>query len=147
MPSNALMLVSMSETRYQMPRGPYKPIHRIGAHSRPHTLAKVDGRTKEAIIMRRVRDELTRDVGGKPNAVQRALIERCVWLSLRLAQLDRKIASGRDFTEIDSNTYLAWNNSLTRTLAKLGVEPNRPRSTQTPDTMTAVMAELEEIER
>ncbi|CEF48881.1 unnamed protein product [uncultured bacterium] len=71
--------------------------------------------------MRRVRAELTEDVGGRPTAIQRALIERAVWLSLRLAQLDRKIAGGKNFTEIDSNTYLAWNNSYCRTVARLGI--------------------------
>jgi hypothetical protein len=116
--------------------------HRIGPHSRRHNLAKVDGRTKEANLMRSVRDELTLHVGGKPSAVQRALIERAVWLSLRLAQLDRKIASGRDFTQIDSNTHLAWNNSLTRTLARLGIEPQANGSRQSLD---EIIAELEGI--
>ena len=91
--------------------------------------------------MRRVREELTRDIGRTPSAIQSVLIERCVWLSLRRAQLDRKIASGRDFTEIDSNTYLAWNNSLVRTLRALGLDPNRTARASQPDTMTAVMAE------
>src|SRR5437879_5746590 len=93
--------------------------HKVGPHSRPNNLIKIDGRTKEAALMRRVRAELTAHVGGRPTVVQRALIERCVWLSLRLVLLDRKIASGRDFTQIDSNTYLAWSNSYTRTLARL----------------------------
>jgi hypothetical protein len=78
--------------------------------------------------MRQVRQDLTQHVGGKPSAVQRAMIERAVWLSLRLAQLDRKIADSKNFTEIDSNCYLAWNNSLVRTLARLGIEPSKPRS-------------------
>ena len=51
-----------------------------------------------------------------------------MWLSLRLAQLDRKIAEGKNSTEVDSNTYLAWNNSYCRTLARLGIEPPRKGS-------------------
>ncbi len=39
-----------------------------------------------------------------------------------MALLDRKIAAGRDFTEIDSNVYLAWSNALTRTLARLRLD-------------------------
>jgi hypothetical protein len=78
--------------------------------------------------MRQVRQDLTQHVAGKPSAVQRAMIERAVWLSLRLAQLDRKIADGKNFTQIDSNCYLAWNNSLVRTLARLGVEPKSATS-------------------
>ena len=36
--------------------------------------------------------------------------------------------AGKDFTEIDSNTYLAWNNSLTRTLRELGLKPAKSNS-------------------
>ena len=37
--------------------------------------------------------------------------------------LDRRLAEdeGRNFTEQDNNIYLAWSNSLARTLALLGV--------------------------
>lgn len=94
------------------------PARRVGPHSSPASLAKVDWRSKEGQLLRRVRKELTEFV-GRPNAVQNALIERCAWLSLRISMLDVKLASGRDFTEIDNNSYLAWSNSLTRTLAKL----------------------------
>jgi hypothetical protein len=73
--------------------------------------------------MRRVKRELTAHIGGNPNAAQSMLIERCAWLSLRIALLDKKLASGRDFTQIDSNVYLAWANSLSRMLVKLGIEP------------------------
>ena len=108
--------------RPRLSRGNTRVVHKVGPHSRPHRLAKIDGRTREATLMRQVREDLTRHCGGKPSVVQRAMIERVVWLSLRLAQLDRKIADGKNFTEIDSNTYLAWNNSFIRTLAKLGIE-------------------------
>jgi hypothetical protein len=91
--------------------------------------------------MTRLRAELTSHCGGRPSVVQRALIERAVWLSLRLAQLDRKIAGGQNFTEIDSNTYLAWNNSLVRTLARLGIEPKQSNGYD----RDLVMAELEEL--
>src|SRR5207253_1309538 len=107
-----LLMDRNNSTNQISPRNVRKA-HRVGPHSRPHNLAKLDGRTKEAQLLCRVREELTQHVGGRPTAVQRALIERCVWLSLRLAMLDKKIASGRDFTQIDSNTYLAWSNSFT----------------------------------
>jgi hypothetical protein len=72
--------------------------------------------------MRQVRAELTHDIGGNPTAVQRALIERAAWLSLRLAQLDHKIAAGgTDFTQVDSAVYLGWHNSYCRTVARLGI--------------------------
>ena len=41
--------------------------------------------------------------------------------------LDRRLAEdeGRNFTEQDNNIYLAWSNSLARTLALLGVTVGR----------------------
>jgi len=69
--------------------------------------------------MEHFRRELTKHVGGNPSIVEVALIERCCWLQLRMAMLDKKIASGRDFTQIDSNTYLAWNNKPDTNPARL----------------------------
>jgi hypothetical protein len=73
--------------------------------------------------MRRVRADLVSHVGGNPCATQRMLIERAVMLSLKVALLDKKLTAGHDFTQIDSNTYLAWSNSLQRCLRDLGVQP------------------------
>lgn len=104
-------------------------MQQLGPYSRPHALAKMDGRTREARLLRDLRSDLVKHVGGKPSATQRALIDRAAWLSLHVAQMDAKAADGRALTEHDSRTYLAWSNSLTRTLAQLGttgvVEPPR----------------------
>jgi hypothetical protein len=129
---------TIERTRPKLSRGSNNDAHRIGPFSRPHKLAKVDGRTSHAAVMRRVRAELTAHVGGHPTAIQRALIERIVWLSLKLAMLDEKLATGKDFTEVDSNTYLAWNNSCVRTLARLN-ETSRRSSTRKP--LAAILAE------
>ena len=72
--------------------------------------------------MRRVRAELTAHVGGHPSAIQRALIERAVMLSLQVAQIDAKMLAGGPLTVHDSNYALAWNNALRRTLVALGVK-------------------------
>jgi hypothetical protein len=80
--------------------------------------------------MRRVRAELAAHVGGKPSATQRALIDRIAWLYLHIAMLDARSVERRHMTEHDSRTYLAWCNTLARTLRQLGlkgVEPN-PRT-------------------
>jgi hypothetical protein len=50
------------------------------------------------------------------------LIERACMLQLRCATLDRKIIDG-SFSDYDSKTYLAFSNSLARTLKALGIEP------------------------
>src|SRR5215471_8279475 len=98
-----------------------------GPHSRGHRLVNLDGRTQEAALMQRVRDELLAHLGHNPSTVERVMSERCCFLQLRLSMLDKKLLSGKDFTQIDSNVYLAWNNSLIRTLVKLGINPSKPR--------------------
>jgi hypothetical protein len=97
--------------------------NRVGPYSRIGPLAKVDGRSREGRFLKSVRVELTEHVGGFPSATQRALIERAAWLSLRVAQLDAKMARTEGFTDHDSRTYLAWTNSLTRCLRELGLKP------------------------
>jgi hypothetical protein len=93
----------------------------IGPYSRPHRLASIDGRTKEAALMRHTRAALIAHV-GQPSAVQAALIERAVWLTLGCAQLDRKLANGVAFTQHDHNSYISWSNALSRTLRALGLK-------------------------
>jgi hypothetical protein len=66
------------------------------------------------------------------------MIDRAVILSLRLAQLDRKIVAEEHFTILDNNQYLAWSNSLSRLLDKLG--RNTGKRTSAP--LNAVLAEL-----
>lgn len=102
----------------------------IGPYSRPHVLAKIDGRTKEARLLRETRAELAQHVGGNPSATQRALIERAAQLSLRIALIDQRFAETSTQTEHDSRTYLAWSNSLSRTMRELGVHaaPARPKT-------------------
>jgi hypothetical protein len=56
----------------------------IGPYSRPLALAKLDGRTREAALVRRVRAELTAHVGGNPTFPQRMLIDRAAVLALRM---------------------------------------------------------------
>ena len=95
----------------------------IGPYSSPTTLAKLDGRTREAALMRRVRSELTAHLGGSPTFPQRALIDRAAVLALRIAQIDRKIMAGGDLTTIDNNCAIAWHNAYRRTIEALGVGP------------------------
>jgi hypothetical protein len=84
-------------------------------------LANLDGRTREAKLLRRVKAELTAHVGGNPSATQRALIERVAMLTLRIHAMDEKCAGG-DMTELDTRTYLAWSNTLARTVKLLGIK-------------------------
>ncbi len=74
--------------------------------------------------MQQMRTELAAHV-GQPSAVQRMLIERAATLSLQLEVLDRRMFEGGLLNEHDTRIYLAWSNSLTRTLKALGVAASR----------------------
>src|SRR5450631_3337055 len=87
-------------------------------------------RTREAQMAKRFRAELTAHVGGAPSTVGRALIEQAAQLKLQLAVMDRRFAETNEMSAHDSRVYLAWSNSLTRTLRELGIKgvPPRPLS-------------------
>jgi hypothetical protein len=111
----------------------------IGPHSRIHRLTRIDMRTSEGLIVHRLRRQLIAHVGGNPSIVEFTVIERCCWLQLRLALMDKKLAQGHNLTEIDSNSYIAWSNALVRTMSRLGFEPKRNGSARSP-----VLAELDD---
>jgi hypothetical protein len=92
--------------------GPYAGLARLSAP---------DLRTRYGRILKGVRDDLTRHVGDRPSATQKMLIERAAQLSLRVAMMDDQAATGKALTDHDSRTYLAWSNTLTRTLRQLGL--------------------------
>lgn len=104
---------------------------RIGPHSRPDALCKLDGRTKEARLLKSITRELVTHVGGRPTAVQSALINQLSQLRLRLALMDAAFAGSGEQTEHDSRTYLAWANTFSRGLHRLGVkaaQAEKPRT-------------------
>ena len=94
----------------------------IGPYSRPCVLAKLDQRTREARVLRETRAALEAHCGGhgQLSATQDVLIERACWLTLRVSQLDVKMAAGSAFTDHDSRHYLAWSNALSRIMKHLG---------------------------
>jgi hypothetical protein len=100
--------------------GPYS-VH-LGA------LNNLDGRTKEARLLKSVRREMTALLDHKPNAGELAMIENIAWLQLRISVLDRKLTDG-DFSRFDASVYNAHINSLGRLLAKLGVLGDGRRTT------------------
>ncbi|MCA0344132.1 MAG: hypothetical protein LCH99_30985 [Proteobacteria bacterium] len=103
---------------------------KLGPHHRPNALAKLDGRTREAQLMRKVRIDLTDHIGGFPSATQAALIDRAAWLSLHVALMDEKTMQpdAGPLSERDSRQYLAWSNALTRILRDLGAD--RPKASK-----------------
>lgn len=97
-------------------------VRHVRAEFKPHALSLLDQRSREYRLLRRFREELVAHVGGKPSVVETALIERAAQLQLRLAIFDAKFVEKGEMTDHDARTYLAWSNSLTRTLGELGLE-------------------------
>jgi hypothetical protein len=81
-----------------------------------------DGRSVTARFARNYQAELVRHVGAAPSFVEQQLIQRAVWLALQLQRLNTKIAEGAEFSDIATRQYLAWSNSLRRTLRELGLK-------------------------
>lgn len=95
---------------------------RFGAYSVEIRLGRVDRRTREGRLLSQMRAVLTAQLGGHPTPQQTVLIERAAFLQLRVAALDARILDGT-FTDYDAKVYLAFSNSLTRTMVALGVAP------------------------
>jgi hypothetical protein len=113
--------------RARISKGPARLRTKIGSYSRAGALSLIDGRSKEALFVRRRKAELAAHVapGGKPSATQAVVIERCAWLSLRLAMLDCRLASG-ELTEHDGSAYITWSNALGRAMKLLGLKALPP---------------------
>jgi hypothetical protein len=79
----------------------------VGPYSTHATLAKLDGRTKEARLVKCLRSELVAHLGGKPTIAQRLLIDQACQLQLRIALMDAD-GSGGGLTERNQVQYLAW---------------------------------------
>ena len=115
-----------------------KTVHQVGPHSRPHMLAKLDGRTKEARQLEATVAELVAHVGGAPSALQARLIDRIARLELYLSKMDQRAnANGSTLSERDSRQYLAWCNSLRLAMRDLGLEKRTPPGPSLPEHIAA----------
>jgi len=83
---------------------------------------KLDGRTVAAKMLAAFRAELVAHVGGKPSAVQSALIEQAAQIKLRLFAMDANFAERGEQSAHDAKQYLAWANSMTRLIRQLGLK-------------------------
>jgi hypothetical protein len=116
--------------------------HKVGPHSRPRPLAKVDKRTKAGQFLHAYEQMLIDHVGGSPSATQRALIIRTARLALHAELLDaRALKDGKGLSATDQHFYCVWSNSLARHLAKLGLERPKPKGS-TPSSLTKVLEEM-----
>jgi hypothetical protein len=62
---------------------------KIGPYSTHATLQKLDGRSREARLMKSLRAELISHVGGKPSVAQTVLIDQATKIQLRIEMMDR----------------------------------------------------------
>jgi len=93
-----------------------------------HWSGVLDNRTREARYLAPARQALVDHLGGNPSATQLVLIDRCAWLMLHCLLLDQRVASGQQsWGENDRKCYLAFSNSLVRTLREIGLEGNPTR--------------------
>jgi hypothetical protein len=86
-------------------------------------IAPIDRRSRLAKDTDTFRRQLIEHVGGAPSPVQAALIRLATQIQIRVAIMDAKFAmEGGDVNACDAHHYLAWVNTLSKTLAKLGLK-------------------------
>lgn len=94
----------------------------IGPHSRAGALGALDRRGREARLLQATIDGLLRHLGGAPSIAQRMLVERAGWLTLHLALMDRQAVQDGRLSERNGREFLAWHNSLVKTLRAIGLK-------------------------
>ena len=110
----------MSDAQVEQPKKRRRAA--LGPHTRePRLLEGLDWRTREGQVLIAARAELTAHVGGNPNSVQRALIERAARLTLYIELMDAEALVAGTMSERNSRQYLAWVNALRLCLRELGV--------------------------
>jgi len=101
------------------------------------TLARLDGRTREARLLRQIRAELTAHCGGSPSATQRIAIDRAAALTLHVARMDAKAAEQGGMSDHARREYLAADSSLRRMLQLLGADAKARAAPTIHDLMAA----------
>ena len=100
---------------------------RKDTYSRPCRVAGVTTRSAEGRLIRDMRADLFKHVGGAPSTTQRVLIERAVMIAVQLGRMDAKALADGAMSELASREYLAWSNTLTRTMKALGLTGSAER--------------------
>lgn len=137
------MSINTADIQHIEPRSAVSA-HRVGPYSRPHALARLDKRTREARFLKRVRDELTAYLGGSEHMTvpQRILVARVAVDLLRLELLDQKIARGEELTDHDGRIAHALRNSIRLMLRDL--EGPQQAATSGSELIAAMIADHQE---
>jgi hypothetical protein len=113
-------------TIHDPPELPAGRVREIGPYSRAidqDDIGAVHPDSRAGRFLIKYEEHLIEHVGGDPSFVQKCLTQRCARLALHLALMEeRALLDGQVFGLCAHNYYLAWNNTLTRTLLKLGID-------------------------
>jgi hypothetical protein len=97
----------------------YQPFQSEG-RSKRRGIVRVDRRTREGKLLEQTRAALTRQVGGSPNFLQCAIIERAAFLSVEAAKVNARIAAGTS-TPADLRSYMALTRAIAGLIRSLGL--------------------------
>ena len=92
---------------------------RIGPFSTAEALSALDGRSREARLLKIARKELTDLIGGNPNVAQRELIAQASWMKLRIALMNERLIQGENLDEPGTRQFQGWCNAYARLLRQL----------------------------
>lgn len=101
------------------------------------TLRSVDGRTSLGKALKRVTRELEEAIGGDPSPQLRYLIGRCAFLIYRTMSFEYEMINGTPQGQEAGDYYLAWCNTLRKTLQAVGLK-------RIPKEATSLAAYIEE---
>jgi len=126
-------------------------VYRTGPYSRTlerGAVGTLNGNSREAKFIKAYEAMLTEHCGGAPSPVQAQLIVRAARLACHLELWDeRTIPNGGAFTATGHNNYIAWSNSLARTLARLGLEAADAQPTDPMERLHRHFAERQAAQR
>lgn len=91
-----------------------------GTHSRNCSLQRLDGRRREAKLLKLFRDQMTILAGGHPTIAQETLIDQASRLRYRLMH-------EADAGSNDPAQFMAWNNVLQDLLRDIGLNAEQQK--------------------
>ena len=100
---------------------------RVGVFSSQRAVRDLDGRTREAAIVKRTIADLTAQVGGSPTAAQALLIHATAVIVLRIRCALDKYGTGKGEIESLDRHFVSLQNSLRLNLVTLGLEAAKDR--------------------
>ena len=96
---------------------------RVGAYTRTD-YPSFNGRTREGALLKGIRADLLRHVGGNPDPAQRQIIEAIAHARIRLALMDQQLAETGKLA--DQTVYLGLLTNVGRLMARLDAAPPPP---------------------